>query len=119
MNADDRRRLLQVAGRRNPGVTGVTGVTTHLECRFVTPVTPVTPINWPHQYSLVSPCEPVDTRWSLDDWAAYFHERAAIREFSSGMTRSEAERLALGDVLMHWFLGRSNAVTGTEDDPEG
>jgi hypothetical protein len=102
MTADDRRRLLQVAGRRSPGVTGVTGVTNYRECRSVTPVTPVTPINQHHQYSLVSVCEPVGTRWSLDDWIAYFHERAGIREFSGGMSRSEAERLALGDVLLHW-----------------
>jgi hypothetical protein len=41
---------------------------------------------------------------AAEDWQAYFDERAAIREFSSGMTRTEAELLALGDVLMHLSL---------------
>ena len=34
----------------------------------------------------------------LEDWQAYFDERAAIREFDGGFPRHEAERLAREEV---------------------
>src|SRR5919107_3271291 len=35
----------------------------------------------------------------LEDWQAYFDERAAIREYDGGFPRPEAERLALKDTV--------------------
>ena len=35
---------------------------------------------------------------SMEDWEAYFDERAGIREFDGGLPRPEAERLAREDV---------------------
>lgn len=34
-----------------------------------------------------------------EDWQVLFDERAAIREYDGGMTRQEAERFALVDVI--------------------
>ena len=41
--------------------------------------------------------------WDAADWHAYFAERAAIREYDSGITRIEAERLALEDTITQWL----------------
>lgn len=35
----------------------------------------------------------------LEDWLAYYEERAAIREFEGGYDRAEAERLALEETI--------------------
>jgi hypothetical protein len=35
----------------------------------------------------------------LEDWQAYFDERAGIREFDSGLPRSEAELRAFADTV--------------------
>ncbi len=45
----------------------------------------------------ISPASPAALA-SLDDWQAYFDERAGIREFDGGFPRHEAERLAREDV---------------------
>jgi hypothetical protein len=44
--------------------------------------------------------------WDLEDWWAYFCERAAIREYTGGMSRADADRCALADVLMQWLSRR-------------
>jgi hypothetical protein len=36
--------------------------------------------------------------WSMEDWQACFDERAAIAEFDGGLSRAEAEELAIADL---------------------
>jgi len=40
--------------------------------------------------------------WSADDWAAFYDERAAIRQHDGRHTREDAERLALIDCIYEW-----------------
>lgn len=40
--------------------------------------------------------------WSAEDWQAFFHERAGIAEFDEGLSRPEAERLALAQCADEW-----------------
>jgi hypothetical protein len=49
----------------------------------------------------------------LDDWQALFEERAAIREFDGGLSRDEAERLAVEDMLTRYF-GLNPAAKGSK-----
>jgi hypothetical protein len=53
--------------------------------------------------------------WSADDWLAYFHERAGIREFDAGPPRLEAARLAMADCVEHWQRRNSPAPHGPEN----
>lgn len=41
--------------------------------------------------------------WEPADWTAYFHERAAIREFDGRLARAEAEDHALEDCILEWL----------------
>src|SRR5215218_1555935 len=101
MRPDDRQRLLQLARGQDRGVTGVTGVTSPPPAaHLVTPVTPVTPAR-----TAPAACDRAELAggWSLKAWWMWFEERAAIREFDGGFSRSEAERLALEDAVAHWL----------------
>ena len=40
--------------------------------------------------------------WNLNDWVAYFDERAGIAEFDGGMPRDEAEAAAYEACLVEW-----------------
>jgi len=42
------------------------------------------------------------TGWTAEDWGAFFHERAGIREHDGHQSRQEAERLALAELIEHW-----------------
>jgi hypothetical protein len=42
------------------------------------------------------------TSWTAEAWAAFFHERAGIREYDSRQSRQEAERQALAETVEHW-----------------
>ncbi len=106
MKAEHRRRLLEVASGQRRSVTGVTGVTEDVATRTVTLVTPVTPAQQPAALQL-------GNGWSLDDWQALFEERAAIREFDGGLSRDEAERLAVEDMLTRYF-GLNPAAKGSK-----
>jgi hypothetical protein len=44
-------------------------------------------------------------QWSVRDWRAYFHERAAIGEYDNGLLRHEAETLAYTQCIRK-FLER-------------
>jgi hypothetical protein len=37
-----------------------------------------------------------------EDWGAFFHERAGIREYDGRQSRQEAERQALAETIEHW-----------------
>lgn len=45
---------------------------------------------------------PLQKPWGPEDWRAFFHERAAIREYDGRTPRLEAERLALEELIEHW-----------------
>jgi hypothetical protein len=49
--------------------------------------------------------------WSVDDWLFFFDERAAIAEFDGGLTRSEAEALALSCLVKE--VTRSSASSAS------
>jgi hypothetical protein len=40
--------------------------------------------------------------WSEEDWLDYFEERATIREHDGGLSRTDAEPIALGDCAARW-----------------
>lgn len=46
--------------------------------------------------------------WSPADWAAFFQERAAIREYDGQLARDDAEAQAVADCVMEWM--RRNPV---------
>jgi len=41
--------------------------------------------------------------WDAADWRYAFEERAGILEYDHGLTRAEAERQALGDMIVKWL----------------
>lgn len=41
--------------------------------------------------------------WAVEDWNAYFYERAGILEYDSHLPRPEAERRAYGMTLVKWM----------------
>jgi hypothetical protein len=41
--------------------------------------------------------------WTPADWHAYFEERAAIREYDGGLSRSDAEHVAFDDAVAQWL----------------
>jgi hypothetical protein len=52
--------------------------------------------------------------WTAEDWRAYFEERAAVREYDGGLTRAEAERLALEDTVDLWLACHPAAPTSDQ-----
>jgi hypothetical protein len=52
--------------------------------------------------------------WTAADWQAYFDERAAIREYDGGFTRTEAERLAFDDAVGHWLSAHPAPASAPE-----
>jgi len=42
--------------------------------------------------------------WSAEDWQAFFDERAGIAEFDGGLSRGEAEALALDHCVVEWLI---------------
>lgn len=46
------------------------------------------------------------SEWDASDWRAYYDERAGIREYDGGMSRAEAERLAVGCCISEWLNRR-------------
>lgn len=47
------------------------------------------------------------SKWSAEDWLAYFAERAEIAEFDSGVSRAEAESRAFEWCLAEWLIRNS------------
>ena len=41
--------------------------------------------------------------WSVEDWLAYFDERAAIVEFDGGLTRRQAKERAFSCCVSQWL----------------
>ena len=52
--------------------------------------------------------------WTVEDWRAYFDERSAVREYDGGLTRAEAERLALEDTVDLWLACHPAAPTSDQ-----
>ena len=42
--------------------------------------------------------------WSVEDWQAFFDERAAIAEFDGGLTRAEAVARAFECCIAEWLI---------------
>jgi hypothetical protein len=61
-----------------------------------------------------SGASPTRSSWAQADWQAYFDERAAIREYDGGLSRSEAERLAFDDAVAHWLSAHPAPVSAPD-----
>ena len=44
------------------------------------------------------------SHWTVEDWEAFFDERAGIREHDGGLPREQAEALAFDDSIVEWLL---------------
>ena len=44
-----------------------------------------------------------DSAWTVEDWRAFFDERAGIAEFDGGQTRTEAEARAFECCIVEWL----------------
>jgi hypothetical protein len=44
------------------------------------------------------------SNWTVEDWEAFFDERAGIRERDGGLPREQAEALAFDDSIVEWLL---------------
>jgi hypothetical protein len=44
------------------------------------------------------------SHWAVEDWEAFFDERAGIREHDGGLPREQAEALAFDDSVVEWLL---------------
>ena len=44
------------------------------------------------------------SNWTVEDWEAFFDERAGIREHDGGLPRKQAEALAFDDSIVEWLL---------------
>lgn len=97
MTAEDRRRLVQLAGSLKHGVARVSGVSPSLRPSPATRETRATRVSTARGRA-VSP-----SAWDPEDWLEYFHERAAVREFDGGVPRADAERLAVEDTISQWL----------------
>ena len=54
------------------------------------------------------------TGWTAEDWGAFFHERAGIREYDGRQSRQEAERQALAETVEHWRAMNPLPASGPE-----
>lgn len=51
--------------------------------------------------------------WSVEDWQAYFDERAGIAEFDGGLPRAEAEARAFDCCVVRWLdLNPERSISG-------
>ena len=47
--------------------------------------------------------QPARVPWSVQDWRAYYEERAGIRQHDAGLSRAAAERAAWLDTVALWL----------------
>lgn len=52
--------------------------------------------------ALTKPTPASSLAWTAQDWQAFFDERAGIREFDGGLSRTEAEAGAFVDCIGQW-----------------
>ena len=46
----------------------------------------------------------INTDWTAEDWAAYYDERAGIREFDAGLGRALAEAMAFKETVKKYRI---------------
>ena len=56
-----------------------------------------------HKAEIVALLRPDHAGWSVEDWQAYFDERAGIIEFDGGLPRAEAEAQAFDCCVVEWL----------------
>ena len=56
-----------------------------------------------HKSEILNLLRPANDPWSMQDWWAWFDERAAIIEFDGGLSRREAEAGALACCATEWL----------------
>jgi hypothetical protein len=52
---------------------------------------------------IITLLQPGEDGWSVEDWRAFFDERAGIAEFDGGLSRAEAEAGAFAHCLAEWL----------------
>lgn len=56
-----------------------------------------------HKAEIVALLRPAEDGWSLEDWQAFFDERAGFAEFDRDYSRSDAELIAFEECIDHWL----------------
>jgi hypothetical protein len=56
-----------------------------------------------HKLGIVALLRDGEDGWSVEDWRAFFDERAGIAEFDGGMSREEAEACAFNCCVAEWL----------------
>ena len=56
-----------------------------------------------HKADIVAMLRPASDGWSVDDWLAFYDERAGIAEFEGELPRPEAEARAFDCCLTEWM----------------
>jgi hypothetical protein len=57
-----------------------------------------------HKTGIVRLLRPGGDGWSIEDWQAFFDERAGIAEYDDGLSRQEAEALAFEHCVVEWLM---------------
>lgn len=57
-----------------------------------------------HKTGIVRLLRPGGDGWSIEDWQAFFDERAGIAEYDGGLSRQEAEALAFEHCVVEWLM---------------
>ena len=56
-----------------------------------------------HKAGIVTLLRPGAEGWSVEDWLAFFDERAGIAEFDGGLTPADAEAQAFESCIVEWL----------------
>ena len=57
-----------------------------------------------YKTDVIALLRPAQDGWSIEDWQAFFDERAGIAEYDDGLSRQEAEALASEHCVVEWLM---------------
>ena len=57
-----------------------------------------------YKTDVIALLRPAQDSWSIEDWQAFFDERAGIAEYDDGLSRQEAEALAFQHCVVEWLM---------------
>ena len=57
-----------------------------------------------YKTDVIALLRPAQDSWSIEDWQAFFDERAGIAEYDDGRSRQEAEALASEHCVVEWLM---------------
>ena len=57
-----------------------------------------------YKTDVIALLRPAQDSWSIEDWQAFFDERAGIAEYGDGRSRQEAEALASEHCVVEWLM---------------